>query len=474
MTSLGVFVTLFAVSQSLWAGKVRGGSTSSDAIKPLTRVGSLKSNPQQVIANDFGCVGDGEHDDTAALQRVIDQSQDRQILLPAGQYRITSPLRVQRPIQIVGEGLEHTEILADSTGAFIFSTPQDSALGSARRKSVLQGFSMKTVGKAVASTTGVQLLTAEDNVELNFVRISAFDLGIVAKNFASVKIANSQVLGTLETAVHLESASTNSEAFINNVTIESASLDASTSGVLSVGFEISNLHRLAMEGVRVRGGSIGLRFHPALTGLQVKEVRISKSQWMNQQLNAIQVDNKTNLVESFKLKDVSIESAGHDGIVVRGSAIQNLEWQGGTVRFCGGHGFRIERASQVSIMEAHILQNSRRNRNMFHGVSISSHSNNISILDSQIENIEDDDSGQLYGVYVVGSSNHSIHLEGNRWSANGSPCPFAAGCSTYLGQGVYAITGTGNVPELKFTTPPRSPASVEVSTGPRAEPLPYQ
>jgi polygalacturonase len=42
---------------------------------------------------DFGAVGDGKADDTAELQHAINDG-ERLIVIPAGTYRITKPLRV--------------------------------------------------------------------------------------------------------------------------------------------------------------------------------------------------------------------------------------------------------------------------------------------------------------------------------------------------------------------------------------------
>lgn len=473
VTSLGVLVTLFAVSQSFWTGKgklISGPSSDEDS---TARPNYGKNAPQQVVATELGCVGDGEHDDTAALQRLINEHTDRQILLPAGRYKITKPLVVVNSAQIVGDGTDHTEIIADATGAMIFTTTSEAPPQPQRRRSVIQGISFKAAGKTVASSTAIQFLTREDIAELNHVRIAGFDIGVVAKDFAQLKVSNTQILGAIETSLHIESDSPNSEATISRTTIESASKDTAPQNLVSVGVEVLNVKSLIMDHMQVRGGSIGLRFRPNAAKSAVRAVSITNSQWTNQQLNGIVIDQQMHLVESIKFKDVSVESAGQDGVLIRGSPSQSLLWKGGTIRFNGGHGFRLERVTQISIEEAHVLQNSRKNRNMFHGVSISSHSNNVTISDSQIENLEDDDSGQLYGVYVVGSNNHSIHLEGNRWSSNGSPCPFAQGCSTYLGKGVYAVTGTGNVPEIKFSNTARSPASLEVSTGPKAQPISF-
>src|ERR1700736_3617932 len=54
----------------------------------------------------FGAVGDCKHDDTAALQSAVNQINGRTLLIPAGCYLITQPIKVPfaQGFRIVGEG----------------------------------------------------------------------------------------------------------------------------------------------------------------------------------------------------------------------------------------------------------------------------------------------------------------------------------------------------------------------------------
>lgn len=63
---------------------------------------------------DFGAVGNGVIDDTAAIQDCIDQAvlDERRVIIPAGTYLTTSTLVCEGPIEIAGEGPERTEILS--------------------------------------------------------------------------------------------------------------------------------------------------------------------------------------------------------------------------------------------------------------------------------------------------------------------------------------------------------------------------
>ena len=65
-----------------------------------------------VSVKDFGAVGDGVTDDTAAIQAAIAAANGRTVLLPAGTYKITSTLTFtptaatfEKPIRLVGDGM---------------------------------------------------------------------------------------------------------------------------------------------------------------------------------------------------------------------------------------------------------------------------------------------------------------------------------------------------------------------------------
>lgn len=64
-----------------------------------------------VVANvkNFGAKGDGYADDTAAIQKAIDTTTNGAVLLPAGRYVLTDPLRIRKSgVVLRGEGTEKT------------------------------------------------------------------------------------------------------------------------------------------------------------------------------------------------------------------------------------------------------------------------------------------------------------------------------------------------------------------------------
>lgn len=67
----------------------------------------------EIVANvrDFGAVGDGEADDTAAIQAAIEATETGAIRFPAGTYRVTDRLRIEQPgIVLRGDGSARTRL----------------------------------------------------------------------------------------------------------------------------------------------------------------------------------------------------------------------------------------------------------------------------------------------------------------------------------------------------------------------------
>jgi hypothetical protein len=64
---------------------------------------------------DLGAKGDGSADDTAAIQRAIDQCPaGSAVLLPAGTYRLTAMLKINTSIVLRGEGAAKTRLINEA------------------------------------------------------------------------------------------------------------------------------------------------------------------------------------------------------------------------------------------------------------------------------------------------------------------------------------------------------------------------
>jgi len=106
--------------------------TGPDSAHPITQ--SLQYKLDEIVnVRDFGAIGDGSTDDTAAIQRAITQIYSttyndtvprvrKAITIPAGNYLTTSTILVPPYATLIGDGRQSTIITNTNTTAPIFST----------------------------------------------------------------------------------------------------------------------------------------------------------------------------------------------------------------------------------------------------------------------------------------------------------------------------------------------------------------
>lgn len=73
---------------------------------------------------DFGAVGDGHTDDTAALSRAVKEC--RHLYLPAGVYVVTAPIFLPPDTRIMGAGRDLTYVIDHGAShSFFIGTDND-------------------------------------------------------------------------------------------------------------------------------------------------------------------------------------------------------------------------------------------------------------------------------------------------------------------------------------------------------------
>ena len=117
---------------------------------------------EHVSVKDFGAVGDGVADDTAAIQATIDAANGRIIYIPAGTYKITASLSWSPPavvgkyassVRILGDGIERT-IIDNLVNGPAFSITSAASVGNF--EATLGGFiDGMTITRSAATTNGV-------------------------------------------------------------------------------------------------------------------------------------------------------------------------------------------------------------------------------------------------------------------------------------------------------------------------------
>ena len=96
----------------------------------LTKVSFSMIDGAIANALDYGAVGDGVTDDTQAIQNAINAA--GKVYLPAGTYKITSPLYMDSGTQIIGQGVKNVDFtpVAGNPGTKIIKTTNTAGVGS--------------------------------------------------------------------------------------------------------------------------------------------------------------------------------------------------------------------------------------------------------------------------------------------------------------------------------------------------------
>jgi len=116
-------------------------------VLPPSDIPALPPMTQWVSVKKYGAVGDGETDDTKALQAAIDR--EPILYLPQGIYRVTDTLKLHKDITLIGMSPITTQlILLDDEEAFeSFGTPKPLVETAQGGRVVFNGIGIDTAGK---------------------------------------------------------------------------------------------------------------------------------------------------------------------------------------------------------------------------------------------------------------------------------------------------------------------------------------
>jgi hypothetical protein len=158
--------------------------TTPEAIRECLGLDEI-DNAWPINAKDFGAKGDGDTDDTAALQAAITYAKNRMLLIPQGEYIISKPLQYvdgQGPTIIIGEGKNHTGTRIVATGSWAAQTYMLALNGASRRSLRDLDFDGNGVAPRILQT-GASSSGLFDNSSYHNLRIRGYtELGWLAND----------------------------------------------------------------------------------------------------------------------------------------------------------------------------------------------------------------------------------------------------------------------------------------------------
>jgi hypothetical protein len=156
--------------------------------------------PTTGTVRDWGAIGDGVADDTAAIQRCIDAAPEGgEVRLPVGRYRVTKPITIGKTLALIGEGAAYSQYLGPfgdpayaspnyAWGAIIESTVTDGPTldHSPGRYTGLriEHLAIKGIGDGTRTGPGIRIAFPGGacEAELRGLQISNFAVGIDAQS----------------------------------------------------------------------------------------------------------------------------------------------------------------------------------------------------------------------------------------------------------------------------------------------------
>lgn len=172
--------------------------TGTSLLTPVTR-SIQKVLDEYVSVRDFGAIGDGITDDTAAINRCIQQiykntlngvqvNVQRAIKFPAGTYKVTSSILIPPNALLYGDGKNNTVISATTGSTFLtsdslFQTGVNLSLNSAIMP---ESLCIRDMTLTTASTTApVVYVDTATNVMFDYIKFSGGNYSISLNNVTS-------------------------------------------------------------------------------------------------------------------------------------------------------------------------------------------------------------------------------------------------------------------------------------------------
>ncbi|PXX37652.1 MULTISPECIES: glycosyl hydrolase family 28-related protein [Burkholderia] len=200
-----------------------GAPSIGSVTDAMTAVGSGLYNRvhDYISAKDLGCVGDGVHDDTAAMQAAFNEANERgkELFIPAGTYRLTDAINI------------------DNSGQSTFPQLRISVRGEGPQNSVLHWDNGPQGGLSiVGSITGIAATSMQTFRDFSVIKDDGQSIGMFFKSHAHLLLENIWILGW-STGIDYEdvqeSIQTNVDAQYNVTGLHAARLNFSLPNALS-------------------------------------------------------------------------------------------------------------------------------------------------------------------------------------------------------------------------------------------------
>ena len=297
-------------------------STSAPTPTPSPTPTPAPPPPGTLNVKDYGALGDGETDDTAAIQRALDTGAGKQVLVPAGTYKVrplwertSTTLRLDPGARLLlAAGSNANLITVTASGA--------SVVGSG----TLDGNRATQTQGAAISIGGAGNVTVRDVRIVNTAKC-----GIYAANAANLTISGVWVSGTGYIGIFAEATT----GPLTNLVIENSRVDRTAEGpsITESGIVVRHSSTTNVVGVRVSGNTVVMPKAPVDVNAVGMEIYGGAQ-------GAVVRDN--------------ITAGGSIGITLAGTT--NGSVTGNTVSEARWYGIEVAHASVASTVSSNMVQ----------------------------------------------------------------------------------------------------------------------
>jgi hypothetical protein len=365
-----------------------------------------------VSVKDFGAVGDGTTDDTAAIQAALDSisTTGGTVRVPAGKYKLTSLILIPAYVTLEGSGR------ADGSSS-AYATRLQIAYGgrAVRLNGTKSAISNLTIKYTVTATTD-EAIYAENVADPLINNIYIVD----AYNGVTLKSCNTPIatycdvvncVGSYSFKVQGDSVLGPGDSFLLN------NVSGGFTGTGPAGFTHLIIDNYANSG-KVRGyrfvkGDYGIKIQGTLD--DPDDIWFESGGCDNQLINGYRFSTG----QQIYLNDAWVGQAVESGIVFSSTFTGNASIVSPRVRGSGQHGIQIDGGKVIHILNPLVGQNSTTTSNAYSGVAVSGIVEKLTIIGGTCGTLESGGSNtQKDGIDLSNASITLVSIQGVNLSGN--------------------------------------------------------
>jgi hypothetical protein len=218
-----------------------------------------------VNVKDFGAVGDGVTDDTAAIQAAIDYSNSIGgciVFLPEGIYKTSSPIQLKQKVLLNGSGTRSTTIVGNGTHSVISAVGSISNILSSGK---LSNLTIRGSSKVNTNVKGIEFAWV-NRYEICNVEIFQCYIGFYFSNAWQTKVDNIQIhgAGTDQSYIGFYGAEVDPSNQNNVVN----AINCIVQGVEKYGFRLINFNGSKFTNCEALDGEIGFYLGAPIVGTE--------------------------------------------------------------------------------------------------------------------------------------------------------------------------------------------------------------